>query len=281
MGIFQGPQAIGFAEAIGPNARCYSLQGLQPLIDHPFKAFPGAIERRAQPQGHIPILGFRHLSAPGPQPVAHAINRFNEIPRSHQGQLAPHTFDVGFDGFFAGKIAHRPQVFEDSVAGKQPPGMAQKQFQEAVFLGAEVDGAIAIGHLTGARIQTQGAPFQHGRIGRSLATQQGPHPRHQFLDGARLDHIIISPGIQTLYLVFGFALGGQQQDGARILFPPQMATQTQAIQSRQGHIQNDQVIGKRSGVIQSLLPILSHIHYIELLRQGRAERVGNGWVIFN
>src|SRR5690625_1012577 len=133
-----------------------------------------------------------------------------------------------------------PYLGLDVEALEHPAGVTGEQFEQLELLGRQLDAPAAAEHLASVQVHHEVGNPHFAGDDRADAAQMGTHPCEQFLDGERLDQVIISPGIEPDDLVVNAVLGGQDDD-RRVGGLADAARDLKSVQYGQHQVENHQV----------------------------------------
>ncbi len=210
------------------------------------------------------------------------MDRFDEVFRSTGGfEFGPEAFDVGLDGFLRGGILKGPDAIDDARAAEHPPPVAHEEFEQGIFLGGELQAFWAIKHLEGAGVHSEVAPgaiaFRH--LGASA--QQGTDPGHQFLEVEGFDHVVVGSGVESGDFVGDGVAGGEHQDGGGELVAAQAAAEADAVEFRQGDVEEEQVVFPSVHTMPSEFAVFSEIYGVLAIGQGFIDHFSKLRIIFD
>jgi len=124
------------------------------------------------------------------------------------------------------------------------------------------------------RIQRQSGPGQHRRPGAQRAPGQRAQVREQDRVGERLGQVVVRPAVQAFGVVQVVVHRGEHQDRR----PPARLAQPRghlvAVQARQHHVQDDDVVGVLGRLPQPVDAVVRHVDDIALGRQPPRQGVG-------
>ena len=88
----------------------------------------------------------------------------------------------------------------------------------------------------------------------------------ELLDGKGLGDVVVRPGVEARHLVHhGIACG--QQDDRGVLLTAQAAQDLHAVELRQQHVEEDQVIVGREGRLHARAPVRSLVDLVALVTE--------------
>lgn len=105
--------------------------------------------------------------------------------------------------------------------------------------------------------------------------------RHQFLEGKRLDQVIIGARVQCRHAIAHLVARGQHQHARAFAAGGQRAQHAKAIQSRQAKIQHHEVVGVTGEVAVGLNAVARHVHGESHGAQAARQRGAQAFRIFD
>ena len=117
-----------------------------------------------------------------------------------------------------------------------------QQIQQLKFLRTQLDLAIAAGDLAVAGIQLQVFNPQYLQLRIDLAPEDGIGARGQFLEGKRLDHVIVGAQVEGFYAVGNAGAGAQNQHGRGQALGPQLLQQVKPVGWTEIQVKNNELI---------------------------------------
>ena len=155
--------------------------------------------------------------------------------------LAAQVADVHVDDVGEAVVVHVPDVFHDHGAAERAAAVAHQVFQDAEFLGSQLDVFVGARHLAADAIEQQVAhlqPFRHGLA----AAQARPHASQQFDKRKRLHQIIVGAQFQAFYAIVDGIARAQDQDRRAGLAVANLLQHRKAVHVGKHQVQNDEVI---------------------------------------
>ena len=154
--------------------------------------------------------------------------------------------------------------------------------QELHFLGGRVDFFPVHCELEGVHVNDQ--PVEDQLVGFFLhavagAAEHGLNPGQDLLHFKRLGDIVICAALQAAYLIAGFTLGGEHDDG-HLTFRPDGFTHGPAIHDREHQVQQHQIRLDGPEFRHSLAPIRGNGHSVALFFQIHLQELCNVVVVF-
>src|SRR2546422_9835711 len=103
-----------------------------------------------------------------------------------------------------------PDVLDDHCASYRAVRVAEKKFEQRIFLELQIDELSCAPYLSHCGIH-----FEVGKAKAAIflrtAPEQGTDSRRELRDGKRLDQVVISPGIETCDLGFDSAFVAEHE----------------------------------------------------------------------
>ncbi len=136
-----------------------------------------------------------------------------------------------------------PDFLQDLRLRHHPPGIAQQQRQQRVFLAGQRNRLAVHAHVAAGQVDMQVTIVEHRHLAFAVgaaAAQQRPHPRHQLLGAERLGHVVVGAIVQGPHLLR--LAGAHAEHDHRHLAPlPQLGQHVMAFHVGQADIQHHQV----------------------------------------
>src|SRR5260370_16043697 len=149
--------------------------------------------------------------------------------------------------------------------------------QDLVFLGRQLDHALAHADLAPTEVDVQLADLHRtliGRTGGGCATGYGANAGQQLAVAERFGDVSVVAKVESPDPVSFFAARGQQDDWPRSAFT-QLATDVEAAQPGQHDVEHDQVRQRPLGQRQGLFATVRQDRPVAFLAQRVADNVGN------
>ena len=120
------------------------------------------------------------------QHVADAAHGVDHLDRKLVVDFAAQVADVNVHDVGEPVVIHVPNVLDDHGAAERAAAIAHQVFEDAEFLGRQLDVFVGARHFAADAIERQVAHLQPFRRGLAAA-QKRPHARQQFDERERLD----------------------------------------------------------------------------------------------
>jgi hypothetical protein len=139
-----------------------------------------------------------------------------------------------------------PHRFVQMLGGKYLAGVGHEQLQNGIFRGGEVYTVTVHCYSFGSVVQTNAADGDHGAVCRGLTAQPvippqlGADPRQHLHGHEGLCDVVIRAHIQPQYLILGFRLGGEENDGS-VGYLPDSCGGGDAVHYRHHNIQQNEM----------------------------------------
>src|SRR5579872_2188295 len=149
-------------------------------------------KRRLLERYNRPLLNLRETVVERIAGAAHGADRI--LLAAGVEKLAQ-AADMHVHGALVDVDVAAPDAVEQLFAGKHPPGMLEKEFEQAVFGRPEIDGAAGAGDAALFPVELDIAIGEHsGKPLGARAAQQPAYPRQQFRHRERLDDVVVRAG---------------------------------------------------------------------------------------
>lgn len=159
--------------------------------------------------------------------------------------------------------------------------MAQKAFEQPKFPWGERQSLPGVARLQAGRIEAQIAHFEHAGAGRTVAPEQGPYPRPQFVETKRLHQVVVRATVQAPHPIAG-AVEGREEQIRHLQAPvPQFPAEGEPIEARQHDIEQHQVVADTGGVVQPGRPVYCQIDDVALVEQILLDRQRDPLVVLD
>ena len=135
--------------------------------------------------------------------------------------------------------------------------------------------------MLGRRVEADAGVLQHRLRAALAAAQQRTHASLEFLDVERFDQIVVSTRVQASDAFRGAVAGGEDQHRQVMLLGAQLLQQVETIKTWQTQIKQQQIEGFRTQRMQGSDAVVQPIEGIAFGRQGHANPLAEGAVIFD
>ncbi|CDJ99736.1 Transcriptional regulator (modular protein) [Microbacterium sp. C448] len=178
----------------------------------------------------------------GLQHVAEASLGLDERFGGVRVDLATQVRDVTLDDARVAVEVVLPDVVEDLSLRQHAVGVEHQVAQQLELGGAEVDRDLADLDVVRVLVHRQLAGADHGLfVGLHGAAEDGLDARDDLVEAERLGDVVVTAGVQTLDLVFGLVLGGQEQNGGGVAGASQALGDAEPVHIGQHDVEHDQI----------------------------------------
>jgi len=173
----------------------------------------------------------------------HQVAETPDGPDRHPGRLdlTPEPVHEYFDGVGTDFIGHAIQAIGKLIFADHPACAQQQSFQQRHLPRGQIQRIFAHESTTCSRIEGEGAMID-ACSGHGLGpAHQGAYTGFELGELERLDQIVVSADIQTVYAIDDTVARGQNQHRNVGCASPETTKHLQAIQARQAQVQNHQI----------------------------------------
>ena len=185
-------------------------------------------------------LIWRPLTALGLQQVTQASQRADRRPRAFQ--FAPQAVDIDLDRVVADALVPSREAIGDCLLGRHTPGVVEQDFEHLDLAGGQSEIGTVRSSLALHAVEAQ-PPNADFRVGHAVrAPQQGTQARQQFLEGERLEQVIVGSGIEPAHPVLDRIARGQNHHGQCRTTLAQIAQHIESFASRKPEIEQHRIV---------------------------------------
>jgi hypothetical protein len=131
--------------------------------------------------------------------------------------------------------------------------VAHEHLEQLELLRGQRDLRVAAAHPARGRVEHEVADAQLGAaVGRPAAHERA-QPGQQLAEVERLDQVVVGAGVQPLDAVLDRIAGGEHEDRRAHALVAQPAAGLEAVQPRQHHVEDDDVVRRGAGHPQRVL----------------------------
>ena len=203
---------------------------------------------------------FRHAAGPSrrrrPLPAAgivraqcvpRAAHRLEPYAAARPVQLAPQPAGVHVDDVGERVELVVPGVVEDPVATQDLVRVQQEEAQQAELLGAQRQWLATVPDHPRRRVEGQRSERQDRRQGATRPAQESADARQQFLEGERLDEVVVGAAVQAGDLVGRRIPRRQHQHRQREALLAELPAESEPVDAGQHDVEDQQVVGELVG----------------------------------
>lgn len=126
----------------------------------------------------------------------------------------------------------------------------------------EIDGLAIATNFLGRRVEGKRAERDLRVFGTVLPAHQRIQARAEFIEGEGLDHIVVSPDLQSTNAIFNAVPGREYEDVGGVAGSAQLAQDGQAIHAEQHDIEDDSIVHGAACVIEARIAVGDEIDRI-------------------
>ena len=195
--------------------------------------------------------------------------------------LPAEALDVDLDQVRQRIEAVVPDVFGDVGAADHITLAAEQVLEKRVLLRREWNHSTAALDAPGARIDGQVTAREDRWRERRPAAEQRTHAREQLGKVIRLLQVIVGTGVEAFDPLIRFPAGGEHQDGHGESAGPQSAAELDAVDPREQHVENDQVVVVRAGLFESGGAVPGNVHRVRVFTESLGQNLGGDAFVFD
>ena len=175
-----------------------------------------------------------------------------------------------------------PHLFEQHLARHDAALAAQQEFEQPEFARLQVDVLAAAPNGAGDEIHFEIARLQHGRRrSERRAARERVEPRHQLLEGERLDEIVVAAGLESVDPVVDAGEVGEEEHRRRHALRPHQRDDAEPVELRQHAVEDDHIetIGGRP--LESFATVPRDRRLVPARFEARRDEVGGPLVVLD
>ena len=194
--------------------------------------------------------------------------------------LAAQMADINVHDVRESVVVHVPDVFYDHGAAQRPSLVAHHVFEDAEFLGGQIDGLARARNFAADAIERQVGHLQ--AFGRGLAAaQQRAYAGQQFHEGERLHQVIVGALFEPAHAIVERSTRAQNQHGRSGFTAADAFEHLQAVHIRQHNIQDHQVVVGGMHELDGGHPVRGSVHRVAGALQAPAQKIRDALFVFH
>ena len=215
------------------------------------------------------------------QPVARAADGLDQAIAPTVIDLPSETPDVDLDDV---RLRHEigvPQGLDQSLLAKDLPRMTGEELEQGELAGGQPDLATTTPHTQGRWIQLEIGDVDPRRTVINPASPKRPNPGPELGHREGLGEIIVGATIQALDPVREVIEGGEHEDRRVEPAAPERCAHAEAIESREDHVEDDQLIWIGRGPFERLVAVTDDVDRVAIVGEAAADRVRDGRLVLD
>ena len=194
--------------------------------------------------------------------------------------FAAEVADVDVDDVGEAVVIHIPDMFDDHGAAEGTALVAHHVFENAEFLGREVDGFGAAGDFAADAIEREVGDLE--ALGRGLsAAQEGADAGEEFDEGEGLDEVIVGALFEAFDAIVESAAGAENQHRRADLAIANFLEHLEAVHIGKHAVQNHQVVVGGVNQIERGAAGQSGIDGVSGAFQPAAQKIGDAFFVLD
>ncbi len=177
-------------------------------------------------------------------------------------------------------VIHVPDMLHDHGAAERTAAVAHHVFEDAEFLGGELDILAAAAHLAADAVEREVAHLQPFRSGLAAA-QQSAHPRQQLDEGKRLHQIVVGAAFEALYPIVNRIARAQDAYRRAHLAVANLLQHLQTVHVRQHQIENDEIVLGAVDQLDGRRAVAGNVHRVSCAFQPAREKILNAFLVLD
>jgi len=150
--------------------------------------------------------------------------------------------DVDVDDVAAGRRVHGVEGFPDVGAGDDLAGLEGEEFEEGVLARGEGDAFAPAGDAAGGCVDFEVFDLEEGVLHVVLAADEGADAGFELCEDAGFGDVVVGAGIEAADAVFGFILGGEDEDVGRDALGAEFAEKGEAVHVGKTEVEDDDFV---------------------------------------
>jgi hypothetical protein len=188
--------------------------------------------------------------------------------------LAAKVVDINIDNVGDRIAMHSPNLFNDGVARNRLAGMPQKEFEQRVFFGTELDRAAGAPYLVRDAVDLKILKCEHILNGTSAASQDSVCARDKFRNHKRFHQNIVGSRIEPTDALFHTGFRGEQNDRSIRPAAKKSAHRILAGQARKIRIEKNKIEGRAFRNVRQMIGMRKQLNReVFLLKPGLMDSV--------